>query len=80
MPKRTCLFCRRRAALRGRVACRDCGLESGPEEYREQIEQWQETACAIAFGAPPKGDTEPPPPANGTETDRPTCAGKDADP
>ena len=85
MPKLTCIFCGGRAELRGRwanarVACRDCGLESGPEEYRDQIERWQETACAIAFGTEPSESDGVPDPADDAGADRPGCAGNKTDP
>ena len=85
MPKLTCLFCGGRADLRcrcaiARVACRDCGLECGPEEYRDQIERWQENACAIAFSAEPTVSDEESIPTNDAEADRAGCAGDKADP
>jgi hypothetical protein len=28
----------------------DCGMETDPEDYRDQIEDWKETVCDRTFG------------------------------
>lgn len=40
--------------------CRDCGMETGPEEYRDQIESWMETVCKITFGDSAPGASKAP--------------------
>ena len=58
------------------------GLRAGKRtgEYRDQIERWQETACAIAFGTEPAGSDEVPDPADHAKADRGGCAEDKADP
>lgn len=34
-------------------------METSPEEYRDQIERWQETAATLAFGGGKKDDKPP---------------------
>jgi len=35
-------------------------METGPEEYRDQIESWMETVCKITFGDSAPGASKAP--------------------
>ena len=54
MPDLKCIACGGTARMHGRLAnakvvCKDCGMETRPEEYRDQINQWLETVCEKEF-------------------------------
>ena len=38
-----------------RVTCMVCGMETGPDAYRDQIEDWKESVCDVVFGESESG-------------------------